>query len=68
MKALRITFILLGAAAAIHFIKADNAVDIRRALPFCDGDSFPNAYHFGALAIVLIFLWGLARLGRRDDH
>jgi len=66
MKAMKITLILLGTAAVIHFIKADNAIDIRRALPFLDGE-VPNAYHIGALAIILLFLWGLARLGRHDD-
>ncbi|MFC1762822.1 hypothetical protein ACFL6U_12185 [Planctomycetota bacterium] len=66
MKAIKITLVLLIAAAAINFIKADNIVDIRKALPFCDGQP-PNAYHWGALVITLIFLWGLARLRRRDD-
>jgi hypothetical protein len=67
MKAIQITLILLVTAAVIHYIQVGYAIDIRKALPFLDGEA-PNAtYHVGSLAIFLIFLWGLARLGRRDD-
>jgi hypothetical protein len=67
MKTVKITLILLTAAAVIIFMKAGRAVDLRRALPFCDGEP-PNEYHYGALALLLIWLWGMARLRRKDDE
>jgi len=67
MKATKITLILLTAAAAIIFVKASRVVDLRRTLPFCDGEP-PNEYHLGAIAILLIWLWGMGRLRRKDDH
>lgn len=65
MKAVKITLILLIAAAAILFIRSDYQLDIREALPFCDGRR-PNKYHLAAIVIIVIWLWGLARLRRRD--
>jgi hypothetical protein len=66
MKAMKITLILLVAAATITFMKTDRAIDLRRALPFCDGEPL-NVYHVTALVLLLIWLWGMARLRRRDD-
>lgn len=66
MKAAKVTLILLTAAAAVIFVKAGRTVDLRRTLPFCDGEP-PNKYHLGALAMLLIWLWGMARLRRKDD-
>ena len=66
MKAVKITLILLTAAAAILFMKANRSLDIREALPFCDGQP-PNKYHAAGIVILLIWLWGMARLRRRDD-
>ena len=66
MKAIKITFVLLTAAAVLHFLRAEKTIDIRKALPFLDGEP-PNAYHIAALAVILIFLWGLIRLGRGND-
>lgn len=37
MKAAKVTLIVLIAAAATIFVKADRSVDLRRTLPFCDG-------------------------------
>ena len=66
MKAAKITLILLVAAATITFMKTNRAIDLRRALPFCDGEP-PHLYHIGALALLLIWLWGMRRLRRRHD-
>lgn len=66
MKAVKITLILLTAAAAILFMKANRSLDIREALPFCDGLP-PNRYHVAEIVILLIGLGGIARLRRRDD-
>jgi hypothetical protein len=67
MKAVKITLVLLTTAAILHFLKSEEHIDIRRSLPFLDGEP-PNTYHVAALAIILIFLWGLSRLGRGDDN
>jgi hypothetical protein len=45
MKTVKVTLILLTAAAIIIFMKAGRALDLRRALPFCDGD--PSAPALG---------------------
>jgi len=67
MKATKITLVLLCAAAVLHFLKAEKNIDIRKSLPFLDGEP-PNIYHVGALAMILIFFWGLGRLRRHDDE
>lgn len=66
MKAAKVTLIVLIAAAATLFVKAGRSVDLRRTLPFCDGAP-PNKYHVTAIAILLLWLWGMWRLWRKDD-
>lgn len=66
MKAIKITLVLLATAAVLHFLKAEEDIDIRKSLPFLDGEP-PNVYHVAALAVILIFVWGLIRLGRGKD-
>ena len=64
MKFIKITIIILIAATALNYIRADRAYNIIRALPFCDGEPINN-YHWGALAILIITLWGYHRLTRK---
>ena len=65
MGIIRITLIVLVAAAVLSFVRAQKTFDIVKALPFCDGEPV-NGYHIGALLICLIALWGFSRLGRRN--
>jgi hypothetical protein len=66
LKVIRITLIILVAAAVLSFIRAQKTFDIIKALPFCDGEPV-NGYHIGALLICLIGLWGFCRLARRNN-
>jgi hypothetical protein len=66
LKIIRITWIVLVAAAVLSFVRAQETFDIVKALPFCDGEPV-NSYHIGALIICLIALWGFSRLGRRNN-
>ncbi|MFC1764995.1 hypothetical protein ACFL6U_23360 [Planctomycetota bacterium] len=66
MKIIKLALILLFMSSVLSFIKADKSIDIRQALPFCDGEP-PNVYHVGALIMILIFLWGINRKGQDED-
>lgn len=67
MKAIKIALILLTTAAVLLFIRDGTAMDLRKLLPFCDGEPVNN-YHFGDLIICLIAIWGLARLMRQGGN
>ena len=68
MKAATILIIVIVALAVIGWIMQDTDFHIAESLPFCSGEK-PNFYDIGALALLTLLVWGLARLAkrRRDD-
>jgi len=66
MKVIKITLIVLVAAAVLSFVRAERTFNIVKALPFFDGEPV-NEYHIGAMIICLIALWGFSRLSRRNN-
>ena len=67
MKIAKIVLIVTIAAAVITWLRAGEDFPLPRVLPFCGGYP-PSALYdvIGGIGIVLIFLWGLARLRRRE--
>jgi len=62
MKAALLIVIVLLTVALVRWILAGSDVSFGRALPFMNG-RFDPLYDLGALAMLVIFLWGLVRLG-----
>ena len=67
MKTIKLTIIILLAAAVLSFIKSDKEFSIIKILPFADGTPV-NEYHWAALIVLLITWWGCSRLKKKDDE
>ena len=65
VKTAKITFIIILAAALIVFLREGRTFHIAKILPFCGGFK-PSMYDAAAIALLLLMLWGLGRLKRRD--
>jgi hypothetical protein len=64
MKAAKIVLVLLVISALIGVVRSGRGLGhIGRVLPFCSGGE-PGLYDFGALAVIAIALWGIARMYR----
>jgi len=68
MKANKITIVLLITFTVLGFIRAGADFHIAKILPFCDGEPAGSIYPWAGLILVVIFLWGLARLRQRKDN
>ena len=66
MKAFKITMILLVILLLIHWVRGGEDFHIAKVLPFCGGAK-PGLYDIGAVALVLLCIWGLSRLGHRSQ-
>ena len=66
MKAIKITIILLVTFTVLAFIRRGADFHIAKILPFCDGEPV-SLFSWAGLIMAGLFLWGLARLRRRDD-
>ena len=63
MKAAKITLIIISLAALICAIKQDDRFSLPTTLPFLD-DQTVDMYTAAKVIMIVIFLWGLGRLGR----
>lgn len=63
MRPIAIALIVLLAAALINFIRGSECFPLPRVLPMCDGRSFSMQYALGGIALILLLIWGLRRLG-----
>ncbi len=63
MRAVVVVLIVIFASTLINWIRAGSSLPIVRSLPFCGGRK-PGTYEVGAILMILLFLWGLARLRR----
>ena len=68
MKAIKITLILLVAGCILAFVKSAEVFHIAKALPFCSGNPIEWDYDLGGVAMIVLFLWGLHRLRRKEHH
>ena len=68
MKAAKVILIILFFSALICFVRGDLTFPLVQTLPFCGGPR-PGKYEIAACILVILLLWGLARLKRlhRDD-
>ena len=69
MKALKIVLIVILAAVIVNMIRGGEDFPLPHTLPLAGGFS-PGVYDLGASGLILLCLWGLARvrrLGRPRD-
>ncbi|MFA6132818.1 MAG: hypothetical protein WC869_02235 [Phycisphaerae bacterium] len=67
MRLAKITIVLIIIAALIGWIRDEHTLGhIAKCLPFCSGAK-PSFFDFGAVAMVILAIWGLARLKRHGD-
>jgi len=67
MRIIKITLCLLIAAGVLAFVKSGRVFHIAKVLPFCSGSPIRWPYELGGLAIIGLFIWGLARLNRNSN-
>ena len=63
MKAAKIILIVLFLSALICFVRGDLTFPIVQTLPFMGGPR-PGKYEVAAVILVILLLWGLARVKR----
>jgi hypothetical protein len=61
MKAAKLVLILIVTMGLILFVRGGRDFNLVKSLPFCGGHK-PGFYDFGAIALVVLMLWGLGRL------
>jgi len=66
MRAALVIVIVILTLTVVRWIRAGDDFPLGRALPFMNGE-FNPLYDFGALGMVVIFIWGLVRLHHRRD-
>ena len=67
MKAARILLLILFFSALICFVRGDLTFPIVQTLPFAGGPR-PGKYEIAAFILILLLLWGLARLKRLHNE
>ena len=66
MRATQVVIAVVIAALVIRAVSAGYDFKLPMVLPFMGGRK-PGIYEAGGIAIILIALWGIKRLGRSDD-
>lgn len=66
MKTTKIVLVVVISALLIRAVCSGYDFKLPMVLPFMGGRK-PGIYEGGAIAIILITLWGIIRLGRSDD-
>jgi hypothetical protein len=65
MRATKIVLVVVIAALLMRAVCSDYDFKLPMVLPFMGGHK-PGIYEVGGIAIILIALWGIKRLGRSD--
>jgi hypothetical protein len=65
MKAFMIVIVVIVTAVVINWVRCGDAFALPQALPFLGGKD-PGVYDLGACGLLLLCLWGIIRLRRRD--
>ena len=66
MKATKVVLTIVILIILIKAVSADFDFKLPMVLPFMGG-SRPGIYEIGGVIILLIAIWGINRLGHRDD-
>jgi hypothetical protein len=66
VKVVWIVLLILLLASLIGWVRGDAVFPIVQALPFLGGYS-PGIYDAGACIMILITVWGIRRLNRRNE-
>jgi len=67
MKEARIVLILILFGTLIHAVRGDADFSLPHVIPFMGGRR-PGEYDLMGIAMILIFLWGMARLNRMRNR
>ncbi len=67
MKTTKIVIYILIAATLINAVRTHWRGPLSQVFPFCGGRR-PIEYTLGGICMLVIFVWGLARLGRRQER
>jgi hypothetical protein len=65
MKIIKAAVIILITLAVLSFIRDGRQFHIARVLPFCDGRI--SEYHLAGLVMCIIAIWGLKRIGSKNE-
>ncbi len=65
MKCIKLTITLAIGIFLIQFVRQGESFHVARCLPFCDGEI--TLYDYGALACILIFIFGMGQMNRDDE-
>ena len=66
MKAAQIILVIVGIGALINWVRAGSDWPVSQAFPLLSGDRPSGLFVAGGFAMLVIFVWGLDRLSRRE--